>query len=474
MRGSPFRHPRLGLLPLLAIALTGCETGRADEALETRALDQVTLQAAEEIVAFVGVDVLPMDADRALEDQTVIVVDDRIAIVGPAGSVEVPAEATVIEGEGRWLVPGLGEMHAHVGGSDEAVERTLFLYLSQGITTARGMLGQPQHLEIRDRLESGELLGPRLFTSGPSLNGNSIPDADSAARAVRHQTELGYDFMKIHPGLSREEYDAIAATGAETGLTWAGHVPADVGLARALEVQQASIDHLDQYMESVVEDGTDVSVSLFFGLNLAGSVDEAKIAEVAAATAAAGVWNVPTQSLIENMASTETGEEMSAWPSMRYVPPVQVEGWKNQKNGFLEDANYSAEGAAEAVDVRRRIIKALNDAGAGILLGSDAPQVFQVPGFSIQHELELMVASGLTPYEALRAGTYNVALYFDALDDFGTVEEGKSADLVLVEDDPRADIAHMANRAGVMIRGRWLSAAEIGERLDAIAASFER
>lgn len=454
---------------LSALLSTACG---ATDAGEATVVDADLLDSAETVTAFVGVNVVPMDTERILEDQTVIVVDDRIAAIGPAASTRLPQGAVRIDGSGKWLVPGLGEMHAHVPPDGDAAERVLFLYLSQGITTARGMLGEPGHLALRERLESGDVLGPRLYTTGPSLNGQSIPDADSARSAVLHQRELGYDLMKIHTGLSREEYDAIAETGDEVGLTWAGHVPADVGLARALEAGQASIDHLDQYMEAIVIDGTDVSESLFFGLNLAGSVDEAKIEEVARATAAAGVWNVPTQSLIENMASTTPAEEMAASPPMRYMPPRTVARWVEQKRGFVQGPGYSPEGAALAIDVRRRLIKALHDAGAGLLLGSDAPQVFQVPGFSIQHELEILVESGLTPYEALRAGTYNVAVYFDALDDFGTVEVGKSADLILLEGDPLSDIHNMARRAGVMIRGRWLPADEIETRLESIAESY--
>jgi len=429
-------------------------------------------QDAAGTIAFVGVNVAPMDAERTIENQTVVVSDGRIAAMGPVDDIPVPEGATVVEGRGRWLLPGLGEMHAHVPPDREAAERTLFLYLSQGVTTARGMLGQPAHLELREALARDEVLGPRLYTTGPSLNGQSIPNPDSAARAVRHQAGMGYDLLKIHPGLTRASYDAIARTAEEVGIEWAGHVPADVGLARALETGQASIDHLDQYMEAIVADGTSTDPSFFFGLNLAGFVEEEKIAEVARATAEAGVWNVPTQSLIENMGLPTPPEELAALPSMRYMPPATVEGWVSQKRQILEATLYSPEAARLAVDVRRRLIKALHDAGAGLLLGSDAPQVFQVPGFSIHQELEILVESGLTPYEALRAGTYNVADYFDALDEFGTVEVGRVADLLLVEGNPLEDVRNVANLAGVMVRGRWVPATEIDERLEAIAASY--
>jgi imidazolonepropionase-like amidohydrolase len=427
--------------------------------------------AGADVTAFVDVHVIPMDSERILESQTVLVEGERIAEIGPADAVEAPAGATVIEGRGRYLIPGLGEMHAHVPAGGDAAEEVLFLYLSQGVTTARGMLGQPEHLELRERLARGEVMGPRLYTSGPSINGNSIPSADSAIRAVRHQAQAGYDFLKIHPGPTREVYDALVETAQEVGIPWAGHVPADVGLHRALEARQASVDHLDQYMEAIVAEGTDVTSSLFFGVNLAGYVEDSRIEEIAARTAEAGVWNVPTQSLIENVLLPDDPAEMAARPEMRYMSPETVARWAEQKTGFLENELYSAELAQRFVEVRRQLIKALSDAGAPMLLGSDAPQIFQVPGFSMLHELRLMVASGLTPYEALRAGTYNVALYFDAVDEFGTVEEGKVADLVLLNANPFDDVANVARRGGVMVRGRWLSADAIEERLEAIAAS---
>lgn len=430
--------------------------------------------SAEDPIAIVGVAVIPMNREGVLEDQTVIVDGERIVAVGRAGEVEIPEDAERIDGAGRYLIPGLGEMHAHVpsqGGRDW-MERVLFLYLSNGITTVRGMLGQPVHLELRDDVASGEVLGPRIYTSGPSLNGTSIPDADSAGRAVRHQKAAGYDFMKIHPGLTREEYDAIARIGREVGLAWAGHVPADVGLARALEVRQASVDHLDQYTEAILPDGTEFDQSMFFGVNLAGQVDEAKIPEVARKTAEAGVWNVPTQSLIEHVLLPDDPEEMAKRPEMRYMPPAMVRQWVESKNDFLTNELYDPELAVRFVEIRRALIKALHEAGAGLLLGSDAPQIFQVPGFSIQAELRMVVASGVSEWDALEMGTVNVAKYFGALDEFGTIEPGKVADLVLLEANPLADIRNVERRAGVMVRGRWLPETEIQDRLADIAREY--
>jgi len=174
---------RAHLLPVALLSASFSTACGATDAGKRAAVDADLLASATTVTAFVGVSVIPMDAEHTLKDQTVIVVDDRIAAIGPTGSTGILEEATLIDGSGKWLVPGLGEMHAHVPPDHDAAERVLFLYLSQGITTARGMLGQPAHLALREELASGDVLGPRLFTTGPSLNGQSIPDADSARRA---------------------------------------------------------------------------------------------------------------------------------------------------------------------------------------------------------------------------------------------------------------------------------------------------
>jgi cytosine/adenosine deaminase-related metal-dependent hydrolase len=431
---------------------------------------------AQTVTVFRNVAVIPMDSERVLAGQTVVVRGELIQSIGAAASAEIPPNARVVDGGGRYLVPGLAEMHAHVpdGADSQAVEEVLFLYVANGVTTARGMLGTPSHLELRERLARHEVLGPRLFTSGPSLNDQRVGSPEEAARMVRDQARAGYDFVKVHPGPTRAEYDAAVAAAAASDIKLAGHVPAEVGVQRAIAAKQATIDHLDGYVEALVPEDRR-GQSGFFGLNLASSIDRSRIPDLVAATLAAGVWNVPTQTLIEHVpAPSPTLDELLARPEMAYISPQTREQWANAKRGVTSAPGYSADAARTLVAVRRELIKALHDAGAGLLLGSDAPQIFNVPGFSLHRELQAMVAAGLTPYEALRMGTASPAEFFDANDSFGMIRQDLHADLMLVSGNPLEDVTVLARPEGVMVRGRWLDRAEIDRGLAEISARYRR
>ena len=429
---------------------------------------------SETVTAFVDVTVIPMDRERALTGQTVLVRGDRIVVIGPASRVKVPEGGVRVDGRGKYLIPGLAEMHAHIPGgqaSDSVVERTLFLYVAGGITTVRGMLGDPRHLALRARAARDELLSPTIYASGPSFNGSSISGPEAAAEAVLEQKEAGYDLLKIHPGLSRAAFDTLVAVARRVRIPFAGHVPEEVGIARAIEARYASIEHLDGYVEAMLREGAPVSASqsAFFGLNLGEHLDESRMAALVQATKRAGVWNVPTQVLLENLIVGGSSAELARRPEMRYVAAENLADWAEVKDGMLAETNSTAASARRTIEVRRRLIKALHSAGAGLLLGSDAPQIYNVPGFSTHRELESLVASGLTPYQALETGTRNIAIYFGTLGRTGTIERGKRADLILLDADPLADIRNTTRRAGVMVRGRWVPRAEIEAGLARVA-----
>jgi cytosine/adenosine deaminase-related metal-dependent hydrolase len=442
----------------------------------TLLLCAASLSAPDSTVAFVDVTVIPMDRERSLPHTTVVIQGERILSIGPMDQVKVPAGALRVSGLGKFLVPGLAEMHAHIPGgqaTDSLVERTLFLYVAGGVTTIRGMLGHPRHLQLRARAARGEMISPTIYTSGPSLNGNSVPTPESALKLVVEQKEAGYDFLKIHPGIRREVFDTLAVAARRVGIRMAGHVPLDVGLQRALDARYASIDHLDGYIEAMVRPQSPVTAleSQFFGLNLGEHLDETRLPALVKATREAGVWNVPTQTLMENLLPTVSAEALARRPEMRYVPAATVSEWAEEKNSILQETGSSPESARRTMETRRKLIKALHAGGAGLLLGSDAPQIYNVPGFSIHHELEGLVAAGLTPYQALETGTRNVAVFFGTTAQTGTIGVGKRADLVLLDANPLADIRNTSQRAGVMLGGRWLSKADLESRLAAIAKS---
>ncbi|MGI9287258.1 MAG: amidohydrolase family protein [Pseudomonadales bacterium] len=430
-----------------------------------------TAGAAAQPTAIVNVNVIAMDAERVDAAQTVIVDDGRIIALGNTTATSVPKNAIRINGEGHYLIPGLAEMHAHIpSGSPEFTERVLTLFVANGITTIRGMLGHPSHLALRDKTASGTVLGPRIVTSGPSFNGRSVHSPNQAVSLVRAQRAAGYDFLKLHPGLERDEFDAIAKTANKLGIPFAGHVSLAVGLPRALAAKQATIDHFDGYMQALVRDGTKFTEEEqeFFGLALAIYVDENKLAELAQQTAKAGVWNVPTQSFLENMASSTSADTLQKRPEMRYMPADTVANWAKRKQRLLDDVRFNAAAAQKTLQIRRQLIKALHEAGAGLLLGSDSPQVFNVPGFATHKELAIMVNSGLTPFEALQTGTTNPARFFGAAEQYGKIAVDQAADMLLLRANPLVDILNTSQIAAVMLAGKWLPR----EKLDQLLAQY--
>lgn len=290
---------------------------------------------------------------------------------------------------------------------------------------------------------------------------------EQGAELVREQKRAGYDFIKLHPGLSRDSFLSIARTAHEIGIPFGGHVSQQVGVRLALENRQATVDHLDGYVLAVSSAADDPTAHPD-NLGLAMKLELSRVTEVVARTRASGTWIVPTQSLSENMVGRQTPDVLDARSEMRYVPPRLRAQYRKSKQGLLDIKELTPELSNRYLDVRRQIIRALNDANAGLLLGSDAPQQFNVPGFAAHRELQAMVDAGLTPYEALRMGTSAPAEFLGESGKFGIVAAGASADLLLLEANPLADIAHTQTISGVMVRGRWLDRRFIDDGLNKV------
>jgi imidazolonepropionase-like amidohydrolase len=415
----------------------------------------------------INVNVVPMTGEIVVPEQTVVVIGDTIAQIGHVDSVPVPKDSVIVDGTDRFLMPGLAEMHAHVTSVDtQQVDRLSTLFVANGITTIRGMLGTAEHLVLREQFESGKIFGPRFITSGPSLNGRSVAGAADASRQVREQKDAGYDFIKVHPGLSSDEFNAMAKTANDIGMPYAGHVPVAVGVRGALQYKMTTIDHLDGYFATLLSPGSLGSGGYggFFGVMLANELDADRIPEIVEATKAAGTWNVPTQVLVEQLIDETPLIELKRRPEMRYVDAETVGSWIASKEAILNDRDFSPKTAAQAIELRRRLILELHSAGAGLLLGSDAPQTFNVPGFSAHRELDALVAAGLTPYQALHTGTASVATFLGS--NGGIIAVGKDADLILLDANPLEDIGNSERIHGVLLRGVWLSRIELNDRLE--------
>jgi imidazolonepropionase-like amidohydrolase len=428
-----------------------------------------TTEAQEFVIQ--SVNVIPMDAERILHNQVVVVRDGKITAIGDAGKVNFNRNALVIDGRGKYLIPGLAEMHAHVPPVDDLdpMKEVLLLFAANGITTIRGMLGHPKHLELRSKINSGEILGPRFITSGPSFNGNSVKTPEQGSEMVRQQKQAGYDFLKLHPGLTKENFAAIASTAKELNIPFAGHVSFDVGVWRAIDAGYATIDHMDGFVEGLVPDinnFTEQQVG-FFGMNVTDKADTTRIPALMRALKEKNIWVVPTQALAERWMSPVAVEVFSNAPEMIYMSANTRNNWSNSKKNLMNNPAYNVEVMNRYLNLRRKLIYESNKNGVGLLLGADAPQVFNVPGFSAHHELRYMVDAGLTPYEALKTATVNVGRFLNR-NDLGVIKTGAVADLVLLNGNPLSDINETKNIEGVMLNGKWLSKSWINDTLKSL------
>lgn len=445
---------------LLILSISACKQPQEKEFLKRTLVKNVHVVDVEN--GTLGKNLfLVVEADRILE----------ITDVLPPGEFQ-----NVIDGEGAYVVPGLTEMHAHIPSPptpEARIEETLFLYLSGGITTIRGMLGHPYHLELREEVRRGTVMGPRIFTSSPSLNGNTVKTPEEAMKKVGQYASEGYDFLKIHPGIRRPVFDSLVSAARRADIPYAGHVPVDVGVRHALESGYATIDHVDGYLEGLVPEaaGVDPADNGFFGFNFTMRADTSKVKELVDLTRRQEVWVVPTQTLFERWFAPTDGDSLLAQPEMKYMSPATLKNWQRIKEEQLSDPTWNPEQWVTFNAIRQQLIRELAANGHGLLLGSDAPQVFNVPGFSLHREIASMERAGLSPSQILRMGTLSPAQFFGAEADWGSIEVGKVADFFLVEGNPLEDLSALRKMKGLMLKGKWLSQSLIDQKLEEIAVN---
>ncbi|MBV7334811.1 amidohydrolase family protein [Chloroflexi bacterium TSY] len=448
-------------------------------------------------VAFVNVNIIPMDAQQVLENQTVIVRGERISEIGLVDEVNIPAAARIIEGGGAYLMPGLADMHTHL---DENID-ALAVYLAHGVTTIRNFNSEPHILEWRDQVAAGELLGPiirpglsiggtppqvaaalhkfnRIVSPFFAFNGAAVGvafDERDGRQVVLQAKEDGYEFIKANFFLTRNVFDSIVATAAEVGLPIRMHVSADIGVEHAIR-SGAEIQHNYSLMEYVAKNYT-----RGIGPNPLDKFDlseaDQKLPELAAFMRENGVPFSPTMVIYYTVDRQFADlEGVLQEPEYRHVPTSYIEEWGDRERNpiFLISDDPPDQATRDKVRAyHKRQVKALSDVGVPLLAGTDASCCGIVWGFSLHQELELLVDAGLTPYQALEAATRVPAEVVGNSGEWGTVAVGKRADLLLLKANPLANIRNTREIEGVMVRGQWLPQAELQGMLDELAAKYE-
>jgi imidazolonepropionase-like amidohydrolase len=415
-----------------------------------------------QLIAIAHVTVFDMTGAPPHGDFTVVADGARITAVGPSRAVPIPAGARVIEARGKYLIPGLWDMHVHTELAGIDLHGFLGLYLANGVTGVRDMGGDFARIQgWREAIARGSLAGPRIVASGPYLNGVpvSIPHFDvhtesDAVRAVDSLAAMGVDFVKIHSRVPREAVFAALREAKAKRLPVGGHVSYGVTVEEVSDSGQMSLEHLLGFIntctpaESTRFAAADPFIRTVFGA--CTSRDQEMLYRHLARN---GTWVTPTLTAAWEFAILP--QTALAADSLAHYIPDSLRGFWRDGMGAPTNLPPGAEALGRALFATRlRLVGALHAAGVPILAGTDAPLRNSTPGFGLHEEMAFLVQAGFTPMEALRAATYDAARYLGALDSLGTIERGKLADLVLLDRDPSADIRNARRITMVMTRGR--------------------
>lgn len=451
---------------------------------------------SEEFTAFTHVNLVPMTSETVIEDQTVLVEGATIVAIGGSKVLRIPAGAQVIDGEGVYLTPGLADMHMHTRQEWEDRDiwpvHPLHLYLANGVTTIRdfGPEGSPltYALQWREEIRAGTRHGPSIYASGKLLYASPLDDPEGI---VRRNHQLGFDSLKLYSYLSREDYHQAMATARELGMYTSGHVPYVVGLEGILAEGMDEIAHVEELLPEFLDfDRTKelapeewlpyiIEASLrqwdFSSGSLPAGFEAENLETLARITGLLRSANVPvcTTMAIDDIIQLKLlhPEDFLARPENLYHERGYLERFRRGEEKHQVQFRGLEELAGAKYGIDRWILGNLHDAGVLLLLGTDSGTggMGIVPGYSIHDELRILVENGFSPYEAIATGTLNAAIVIERMTgegDFGTIEEGKRADLILVRENPLADVTAIREPLGVMAAGRWYSQNRLADMIE--------
>ncbi len=411
--------------------------------------------ARSQPLALTHVNVIAMTGAKLKPDMTLVIVGNRIVAIGKTGKARVPKGARVIDATGKYLIPGLWDMHVHLGDEDFDKNFNLSLFIANGITGIRLMDGDPAYYAWRKEAESGNLLAPRMVIASETIGLGKLADISppQTRDEVRKAKQAGADFIKVHDRLSRESYFALVDEAKRLGLPVAGHTPVSMTPEEVSQAGQKSIEHLSGMLPAESDPATATKWFAVLKRNQ--------------------TWPCPTLIMQHNFARLNDSS-LSDDLRLKYVKRSWIEGWSK----FTADAkHWPAEEAAKRNETIRKVdalVSAMQKAGVGILAGTDSTNPFVLPGFGLHDELALLVKAGLTPMEALRTATYNPAKVLGLTGSLGTVEKGKLADLVMLDGNPNGNISNVKMIAAVIINGRYLLRESLDEMLAQAATAANK